>query len=485
MGTVYSQAAGTIAASWSMDSAGGLFCDRDPEVIKPRIVDIRWTASPPFSIDLCQSNLRAGHYWCDIENLRWHAVDDAPLNKRAWVCQERLLSPRVMHFTSTQIFWECNESTACENYPFGLPTWAVPRLREDPRKLKNYFRKPDLYAAKAHQAIDSHTKMSVDVPNKDDVYNSWHRFLEQYSNCGLTKDQDKLVALKGIADVMSHTIEDRLVAGLWRSHLPQELCWYKLLPDDPATSEPSSWRAPTWSWASSNAMITTGKGTYHQRHNQSVTWIDIVDLDVNEAPSGELISASMCVRCKVVPAIIHFRGRDERPRWYGRDIAYLVLESGQEILCSKHPEDNPGDLEAYVDDLEQPDSRHVHLMIIQYCQHELHQRDNREEPVGSTLNDDQDSLKHCGLKDANTRRQKSVDRAYSAERDTAGATKDEEVWYGMYLRESFIEGLMLVAQNKESNTFTRVGMFTISGADNVGKMVAKHAVADEMVITLV
>ena len=43
----------------------------------------------------------------------------APLSKRGWVIQERLLSPRVVHFTLSRVVWECCGLTATEVYPKG------------------------------------------------------------------------------------------------------------------------------------------------------------------------------------------------------------------------------------------------------------------------------------------------------------------------------------------------------------------------------
>lgn len=37
-----------------------------------------------------------------------------PLNARAWVIQERLLSRRILHFTQERIYWECLEEKSCE-----------------------------------------------------------------------------------------------------------------------------------------------------------------------------------------------------------------------------------------------------------------------------------------------------------------------------------------------------------------------------------
>jgi hypothetical protein len=34
--------------------------------------------------------------------------------------QERMLSPRLIHYSSRQLFWECNTKTASESFPEGL-----------------------------------------------------------------------------------------------------------------------------------------------------------------------------------------------------------------------------------------------------------------------------------------------------------------------------------------------------------------------------
>ena len=41
-------------------------------------------------------------------------VEKGELNKRAWVLQERALSPRTIHFTETQTYWECGSVIRCE-----------------------------------------------------------------------------------------------------------------------------------------------------------------------------------------------------------------------------------------------------------------------------------------------------------------------------------------------------------------------------------
>lgn len=41
-------------------------------------------------------------------------VENARLNTRAWVMQERVLSRRTIHFSDKQMYWECGEGVYCE-----------------------------------------------------------------------------------------------------------------------------------------------------------------------------------------------------------------------------------------------------------------------------------------------------------------------------------------------------------------------------------
>jgi hypothetical protein len=41
-------------------------------------------------------------------------VEQGVLSTRGWVLQERALSRRTIHFTSTQVYWECGQGIQCE-----------------------------------------------------------------------------------------------------------------------------------------------------------------------------------------------------------------------------------------------------------------------------------------------------------------------------------------------------------------------------------
>ena len=46
-------------------------------------------------------------------------VQNSPLNARAWVLQERMLCPRILHCTVQGFFWEFSELRASEYEPIG------------------------------------------------------------------------------------------------------------------------------------------------------------------------------------------------------------------------------------------------------------------------------------------------------------------------------------------------------------------------------
>jgi len=95
----------------------------------------------------------------------------------------------------------------------------------------------------------------------------WDNIITQYTTCGLTKDDDKLVALFGIVDHVERLTGDRCLLGLWRSQMPACLLWiidWKFpRPDGRSTvpglgsglQRPERWRAPSWSWASHNLAV--------------------------------------------------------------------------------------------------------------------------------------------------------------------------------------------------------------------------------------
>jgi hypothetical protein len=109
MGEVYQNAFCTIAATASSDSDGGLFFERDPLRRKPCL------------LTFSSKGLSKRTFLCVDQNDWKDNISRAPLNSRSWVLQERLLSPRVLHFAAHQLYWECAALEASEVFPVRLP----------------------------------------------------------------------------------------------------------------------------------------------------------------------------------------------------------------------------------------------------------------------------------------------------------------------------------------------------------------------------
>lgn len=183
MDRVYRNAVFNLAASESLNPRHGLSAGRYP---------LLWT---PLRIRVRSYSLDEDHF---VFHDRWNTViEDSPLSKRGWVVQERLLSPRTIHFASP-IFWECRRLVACETYPYGLQSRLTHKI---------WYGLP------------------CAVTQSDPLY-VWEGVLQTYARCTLSHTKDKLVAISGIARVMHSFIMSEYLAGVWKEHLVRGLLWF-------------------------------------------------------------------------------------------------------------------------------------------------------------------------------------------------------------------------------------------------------------------
>jgi hypothetical protein len=161
-----------------------------------------------------------------------HEVDLASLNKRGWVLQEHILSPRVIHFAKKQVFWEWRQLSACKSFPSGAFPDAY--LMEDNDSLKTLVR---------GETEKEYRDRSGNTPA-----HYWDKVITTYATCDLTFRTDKLISLSGIALKVQAMIQSDYLAGLWSSHIPYSLMWqpnyYRSFNRSP------EYVAPSWSWAS-------------------------------------------------------------------------------------------------------------------------------------------------------------------------------------------------------------------------------------------
>ncbi|KAL1880554.1 hypothetical protein VTK73DRAFT_5567 [Phialemonium thermophilum] len=229
MHSVYANSVCNIAASASDTPDGGLFRSRSPEDVLYGRIDVQISPKCRKRFDI----------W---DQFYMDRLTEGPLSRRGWVFQERVLSPRVLHFSNHQIVWECFEMEKCETFPKFSP---YPAEAVFPRRLKTVSELAEMQLASSSLAEEDKA-MSVGV------YHQWTHLVQAYSQCSLTCTDDKLIAMSGIAEMFEKSTGDEYLAGLWRSRLVQGLLWVVV---DPVAPPQNRLRAPSWSWVAVDSPV--------------------------------------------------------------------------------------------------------------------------------------------------------------------------------------------------------------------------------------
>lgn len=279
MHSVYKNALLNIAANGAANASVGLSFERNPLAFRPFCVSIgsaKWVFPP----DWPALSIRKG-----------------PLLKRAWMLQERILSRRVIHFTVAGPRWECIQHLTSEVYP-----------SESVKRVAHYTDRSQMF-----QGVFSKLAMSKQGPfdlknarGHREYYNCWLGLRSEYTRCGITKSEDKLAAIQGIAQTIKETVGVELVCGMWKNLLILEMLW-EVLTGSYQSDPPHllQWRAPSWCWASSDFQL--GVKTYPQRHLTCPRFEEmarIKTLEVNALPSGQVLDASLTLKGRPVRAKI-------------------------------------------------------------------------------------------------------------------------------------------------------------------------------------
>lgn len=285
MSKVYSNGDCNIAATSSQDGIEGLFQSRNPLAIRPT------------KIPLSRRIRKLGERYWAVNAQVWQSnVENAPLNLRGWVCQERLLSPRTLHFGRDQLYWECRTQTSCEFYPTGLPG-MVPGVST----TKSLFTKAK------NQLLDA---SADDKRISSQGYQLWREVVRKYSRSSLSFQTDKLVAVGGLASELQCMIKGEYCAGLWKNQFAAQLLWranpLERKPGDGPVAGPMvlEYIAPTWSWASAQCPV---EAVYFDPELY-LPVAEILDIEIRLAnpdnPFGALKAASVKIRARLAKAIV-------------------------------------------------------------------------------------------------------------------------------------------------------------------------------------
>ena len=263
MGQVYGNSICNIAATGAFNDEEGCFRDRDTSLLQPCTIKSEW-------------DNRDNRIWEIIHKRFWdNRITQTRLNRRGWVMQERWLSPRVLHYGRDQLLWECSELDACETYPDGLP--------EPLRNGLSGFK----LDAELMGPLGYWRKIDAATPDPDlSFHRIWSDIVWRYSFTSLTKGEDKLVAISGIAKRLQGILNDEYLAGLWGKYLPSDLLWsVEEMETNLQLARPKPYRAPSWSWASVDQRVSIWYKSYDVL---LITILDAVVIPIGPDSTGQI-----------------------------------------------------------------------------------------------------------------------------------------------------------------------------------------------------
>ncbi|VUC28479.1 unnamed protein product [Clonostachys rosea] len=282
-----------IGATGSTLPSAGLFAQREPHLIVPTAFE--------FPLD-AEGNTTL---------LKFHRPEmikfkDEPLIQTAKGFRERLLTPRMIHFGTSLISWECHGALCNEINPGGIlhgPGGYTNIEGEKPIVISkkyaigNPIRAPPRPAWKP---LIHDRPFSYPIGNpKKDILSRWFQLLFEYARCTLADSDDRLACIESAATGMKPHLkeqgcDDTYLAGMWKDTLPTALVWYA----SGRANRPSQYRAPSWSWAAIDGPINYEEGLSGSFTTQSLC--ELVDVTSRTNEAGQVISNNLTLKGKLL-----------------------------------------------------------------------------------------------------------------------------------------------------------------------------------------
>jgi len=234
MASIYSNAYLVLAASQATESSEG-FIDRKDVELKSTMqlnpgnsTKIAWMKNPDSTTSEIYSRPMSTDPTMGKSRHRWK-ITTSPLNRRGWVLQENILARRIIHFTESEMIWECVECLRCECL----------EVESDKSEATHWSE----FSMVRNSRIAGPTIESDQTVNM--LYVQWHKLIGLYGRLILTKDNDRLPALSGLAKFCQSQGAGKYLAGLWEDDLLKSLVWH--IRTDERVQRWDEYMAPSWS----------------------------------------------------------------------------------------------------------------------------------------------------------------------------------------------------------------------------------------------
>ncbi|CAH0053630.1 unnamed protein product [Clonostachys solani] len=278
---VFSNSFCGIGATGSTSPSSGLFTKRTPELSFPTIFEF------PLGVDGDTAMVRFNEP--NAGDFR-----DEPLIKTARGFQERLLTPRMIHFTASLIYWECYGALCSEMNPQNmvlLPKYYTAPETDTVLGSQNTHVSNRSLAAPAWKRLIM--VLPPPYPNADDrdaILDSWFHLLRTYTRCSHEAPEERLscvetAAMDTKALLKKNGHDDIYLAGMWKDTLPAALVWTV---EAAADGRPAQYQGPSWSWSAVDGAISYDYRKMRQDANDNLCKLIDDKYEAGTAAAGSL-----------------------------------------------------------------------------------------------------------------------------------------------------------------------------------------------------
>lgn len=147
-------------------------------------------------------------------------ISDQPLSSRGWTLQERLLSPRMIHYATDQMYFECESHLVSEDgFKFPYAPWSLKYC------ISTQLAGHEEHGLSKDSGISFVEGEHAELGPSGRWSGGWLSLVEDYSKRSLSVSNDKLSAVAGVARVIAEETSDHYFAGLWARHMIEDLYW--------------------------------------------------------------------------------------------------------------------------------------------------------------------------------------------------------------------------------------------------------------------
>ncbi|VUC20784.1 unnamed protein product [Clonostachys rosea] len=228
-----------IGATSATSPSFGLFAQREPQNIVPGLVDFPLNASGNKFV------LKFDHQTPKVESL-----SDEIMLEKPHTTQECLLTSRMIHFASTQVYWECYGALNSELNPHGMILRPNTRLGKEGEKTAGGWIILPMWKPLLEVWF-----WSREDP-RDEFLGRWGHFVAYYLKGRDEFPEYRLVRLDSVVAEMKRALKElgrngAYFVGMRRDKLPASLLWIAMK----VGTKPTKYLAPSWRWASNNGTI--------------------------------------------------------------------------------------------------------------------------------------------------------------------------------------------------------------------------------------